>query len=142
VQLETLCRASPPIRQKEEHLAKTAKCVRERLQSCRNWPILIAALAPAELQIAENKKNAGAKEAAEKLGISDGNGRESPSAAKADIDSDGFVLGLKPQPPSDGSFSAACKARGHFAAFAARLKSCPDTKPRHIDRWREMPEQD
>jgi hypothetical protein len=32
------------------------------------------------------------------------------AACKADIDSDGFMLGLKPQPPSDVSFSAASES--------------------------------
>jgi Fe-S oxidoreductase len=51
------------------------------------------------------------------------------SGAKAPIDSVGVVRGLKPPPPSGSSFSARAKARGVFAGFAARLKSCPDTKP-------------
>ena len=46
-----------------------------------------------------------------KLGISGEIGSKGSSVAKVGIDSDGFMRGLKPPPPSDGSFSAACKAR-------------------------------
>jgi hypothetical protein len=53
---------------------------------------------------------AGAKQAAEKLGILVEDGERGPSAAKAGIDSAGFTRGLKPPSPSDVSFSAACKA--------------------------------
>jgi len=52
----------------------------------------------------------GAKQAAEKVGNSDGKGRKSPSAAEAGIDSAGFTRGLKPPSPSDGSFSEASGA--------------------------------
>jgi hypothetical protein len=51
----------------------------------------------------------GLKQATEKLGVEGENGGESPSAAKAGIDSEGFMRGLKPPPPSDVSFSAACE---------------------------------
>ena len=50
------------------------------------------------------------------------------SGAKAPIDSDGVMRGLKPPPPSGSNFSAGAEARGVLAGFAARLKSCPDTK--------------
>jgi hypothetical protein len=33
------------------------------------------------------------------------------------------------------SFSTACKARIDMAAFAARLKSCPDTKPEFFTKF-------
>jgi hypothetical protein len=49
------------------------------------------------------------KEAAEKLGILGEIRGKRPSAAKAGIDSVGFMQGLKPPPPSGSSFSAACK---------------------------------
>jgi len=52
----------------------------------------------------------GAKEAAEKLGISCEIGEKRPSGAKAHFDPVGFMRGLKPPPPSGSSFSAACKA--------------------------------
>jgi hypothetical protein len=66
-----------------------------------------------------------ALQAAEKLEISGEISEKHPSVAKASIDSVGFMRGLKPPPPSALSFSAACKARILFGAFAARLKSCP-----------------
>jgi hypothetical protein len=47
---------------------------------------------------------------AEKLGVVGKNDGKSPSAAKAGIDSEGFMRGLKPPPPSDVSFSAVCLA--------------------------------
>ena len=53
----------------------------------------------------------GAEGATEKLGSSVENGGKSPSVAKAGIHSVGVMRGLKPPPPSDGSFSAACKAQ-------------------------------
>src|ERR1035437_3710574 len=52
-----------------------------------------------------------AKQAAEKLGISGEIGGERPSGAKARVDFVGFMRGLKPPPPSESSFPAACKAR-------------------------------
>jgi len=53
------------------------------------------------------------------------------SGAKARGDYVGSMRGLKPPPPSvRGAFSGA-KAQHHFGPFAARLKSCPDTKPVH-----------
>jgi hypothetical protein len=53
---------------------------------------------------------AGAKQAAEKLGILGGIGAKRSSVAKAIVDSVGFMRGLKPPPPSGLSFSAACLA--------------------------------
>jgi hypothetical protein len=53
---------------------------------------------------------AGAKQAAEKLGISGLIAGKCPSAAKADVDSAGIMRGLKPPPPSVSSFSVACLA--------------------------------
>jgi hypothetical protein len=52
----------------------------------------------------------GAKEAAEKLGLSGKICGKRPSGAKASIDSIGLMRGLKPPPPSISSFSARCKA--------------------------------
>jgi hypothetical protein len=52
---------------------------------------------------------AGAKEAAEKLGLSSKTGKKRSSVAKAIIDLIGFARGLKPPSPSALSFSAACK---------------------------------
>ena len=43
-----------------QNYLQTIDCVRARLQSCRNWPIAMPALATTELQISENKP-AGAK---------------------------------------------------------------------------------
>jgi alpha-glucuronidase len=54
--------------------------------------------------------NPRALKAAEKLGISSGSGLRVPSAAKADVDSGGFMRGLKPPAPSDASFPAASLA--------------------------------
>ena len=50
---------------------------------------------------------------------------EIPSGAKAHIDPVGSMRGLKPPPPSARRFSAGAKAHVDFAAFTARLKSCP-----------------
>jgi hypothetical protein len=58
------------------------------------------------------------------VGENEGKG---PSAAKAGIDSEGFMRGLKPPPPSDVSFSAACKARG-FLAFFGTTEVMPSYK--------------
>jgi hypothetical protein len=52
----------------------------------------------------------GARQAAEKLGISGEIGGKRLSGAKAHTDSVGLMRGLKPAPPSEPSFSAACKA--------------------------------
>jgi ribonuclease R len=46
------------------------------------------------------------------------------------------MRGLKPPPPSESSFSAGAEAQADFAAFAARLKSCPDTEHRSAGEWR------
>jgi len=70
----------------------------------------------------------GSSEAAEKLGISGENSGKRPSGAKALIDSVGLVRGLKLPPPSGSRSPKGAKARGVFAGFAARLKSCPDTQ--------------
>jgi hypothetical protein len=51
------------------------------------------------------------------------------SGAKAHPDSDGFTRGLKPPPPSEPVSSATGRLREQSAAFAARLRSCPVTKP-------------
>jgi hypothetical protein len=64
----------------------------------------------------------GAKEAAEKLGISCEIGEKRPSGAKARVDPVGFMRGLKPPPPSGSSFSAACKARIDSVGFMRGLK--------------------
>jgi hypothetical protein len=45
----------------------------------------------------------------EKIEISGEISEKRPSAAKASVDSVGFLRGLKPPPPSVLSFSAACK---------------------------------
>src|SRR5450759_4159027 len=50
-----------------------------------------------------------AEQAAEQGSISGEIGGGRPSAAKADLDSVGFMRGLKPPPPSVSSFSAVCK---------------------------------
>jgi len=60
---------------------------------------------------------AGAKQTAEKLGVVGENDEKSPSAAKAGIDSEGFMRGLNPPPPSDVSLSAVCKAPRAFFAY-------------------------
>jgi segregation and condensation protein A len=52
----------------------------------------------------------GAKEVAEKPGISGEIGGKCPSVAKASDDSVGFLRGLKPPPPSETSSSVACEA--------------------------------
>ena len=61
--------------------------------------------------------------AAEKLGISDENGKESPSAAKKVAEKLGGSSEI------EGKRSAGAKAHLYFQPFAARLKSCPVTKP-------------
>jgi hypothetical protein len=68
------------------------------------------------------------KEAAEKLDISSEIAAEPFSEAEARVASVGLMRGLKPPPPSDRVFSAACKALVECGVFAARLKSCPVTK--------------
>jgi hypothetical protein len=55
---------------------------------------------------------AGAEEAAEKGWFTGKKPQEHPSAAKAGVNSAGLLRGLKPPPPSDESFSAACEAHG------------------------------
>ncbi len=75
------------------------------------------------------------KQAAEKLGVSGEIGGKHSSGAKARADSVGFIRGLKPPPPSESSFSAACEAQLDSAASMAplrprsgqALKSSPDT---------------
>jgi hypothetical protein len=67
----------------------------------------------------------GAKQAAEKLEISGEIGGKCPSAAKAGVDSASVMRGLKPPPPSESSFYAACKARADFAKFMYGLKPIP-----------------
>ena len=67
----------------------------------------------------------GAKQAAEKFGCWIKSGEEYSTGAEARADFAGFMRGLKPPPPSVPSFSATYKARVHFSALAARLKSCP-----------------
>jgi hypothetical protein len=69
----------------------------------------------------------GAKQAAEKGLRSSENPEEHTSGAKAHADAIGLLPGINPRPTAQLSFSAACKAHFHFPAFAARLKSCPDT---------------
>ena len=61
---------------------------------------------------------------------------ELPSGAEAPAVSAGLMRGLKPPPPSESSFSAGAEAQADFAAFAARLKSCPDTEHRSAGEWR------
>jgi GntP family gluconate:H+ symporter len=51
-----------------------------------------------------------------------------PSGAKAHDDSADDMRGLKP-PPTSGERPSGAKAQADDGALAARLKSCPDTKP-------------
>jgi len=76
---------------------------------------------------ATKEMGSGVKQAAEKPGLSGEIGEKRTSGAKARIDSDGFMRGLKPPPLSGSSFSAAGKAQVTVDAFTARLKSFPDT---------------
>ena len=71
----------------------------------------------------------GAKQAAEKGGIRGENPEKHPSRAKAQVDSVGFMRGLKPPPPSESSFSASCIARIDFAGFMYGLKPVPFKTP-------------
>jgi hypothetical protein len=71
------------------------------------------------------KPPSGAKQAAEKVGVVGENDGESPSAAKAGIDSEGFMRGLKTPAPSDVSFSAACKAHPLFSACCGTAEAAP-----------------
>jgi len=67
----------------------------------------------------------GAKQSAEKRGISGEIAGKRPSGAEAHIDSVGFMRGLKPPPPFGSSFSAACKALALSAGFMRGLKPPP-----------------
>jgi hypothetical protein len=58
----------------------------------------------------------GAKEAGEKLVISVESGEKARPRLKP-VHSAGSMRGLKPPPPSDGRFSAGCKAHVDFAGF-------------------------
>lgn len=49
------------------------------------------------------------------------------SGAKAHVDSEGLIRGLKPPPPSEPDLSAGAKAQASSGAFSERLKSRPDT---------------
>jgi putative glutamine amidotransferase len=62
-----------------------------------------------------------AEQAAEKLEVSGEIGGNSPSVAKASIDSVGIMRGLKPPPPSGMSFSAAWEAHPVRIAPGSRL---------------------
>jgi hypothetical protein len=61
----------------------------------------------------------GAKEAAEKREVAGEYREKHTSGAKAHIDSVDHLPGINPWPTARWGFSAGCKARGHFAAFAA-----------------------
>ena len=74
------------------------------------------------------KYASGAEHGAEKPYVLDEIGGKRPSAAKAAIHAFGFMRGIKPPPPSELSFSAACEVHAHTMALTARLKSRTDTK--------------
>jgi hypothetical protein len=78
------------------------------------------------------KPTAGAKQAAEKLNFSERAKNRSRQNASGAIREGRLMVFYPPifgLSPFLRSFSAACKARVDFAAFSARLKSCPDSLP-------------
>ena len=82
--------------------------------------------------------SAGAKQAAEKGVFSTATSKKHTSGPKGRIDFAGSVVGVKTptyqsRPTARTSFSATCKGRPYSAAFAARLKPCPDTKHLRFD---------
>jgi uncharacterized surface anchored protein len=82
------------------------------------------------LQRVEKRQDAGAKQAAKIGQFWNEKPGNHTSGAKALVGLIGLMPGINPRPTARMSFSAACKARIHFEAFSARLKSCPVTRPR------------
>jgi hypothetical protein len=73
------------------------------------------------------KNTAGAKQAAEKVLFPKEKCEKHASGPEGHIHFMPLIPGINPRPTARRSFSAAFKALVSFVAFAARLKSCPDT---------------
>ena len=73
-------------------------------------PRLIPLKAEPLAEASGERPSSGPKQVAEKRGDSEEIGEQHSSVAKANIDSAGIMRGLKPPPPSESIFSAACQA--------------------------------